>query len=251
LRLVYRLKDYDHLHFHITYPLLTFFRFLRTVQLRISVSEHWSAYHYNFNSTKPLSRIKRIFTDERLNFIFVSQALANDVLKFAGRPLNYTIVPNLVDKSVFFKTKIEKTPRSIFMLSYWKTPKQPLVVLQAVFEINRNRPTDQKVQLRIGGYGPQMNEIQSFIDKHEMAEVVLTGALSSEEAAHEMNRAQLFAHCSDYETFSVVCAEALACETYVVASAVGGIPEFVNDTNGFLAINNEVETWKDLLGRKL
>lgn len=252
LRLVYRLKDYDHLHFHITYPLLTFFRFLRTVQLRISVSEHWSAYHYNFNTTKPLSRIKRIFTDDRLHFIFVSQALANDVERFAGRPLNYTIVPNLVDKSVFFNAKAEKTPRSIFMLSYWKTPKRPLVVLQAVFEINRNRPTDQKVQLRIGGYGPQMNEIQSFIDKHEMADVaVLTGALTSEEAAHEMNRAQIFAHCSDYETFSVVCAEAIACQTFVVASAVGGIPEFVNDTNGFLAINNEVETWKDLLGRKL
>ncbi|MBI1266675.1 MAG: glycosyltransferase [Cryomorphaceae bacterium] len=248
LKFVYRLKNYDHLHFHISYPLLTYFRFLRTVQLRISVSEHWSAFHFNFHSTKPLTRIKRIFTDERLHFIFVSQALANDVERFAGRSLKHSIVPNLVDKSVFFNTKAEKTPRSIFMLSYWKNPKRPLVILQAVLEINRNRSKDQQVQLRIGGYGPQMIEIQSFIDLNNLSDSVqLLGSLTSEEAAIEMNRAQIFAHCSDYETFSVVCAEAIACETFVVASAVGGIPEFVNAQNGYLVADNDVKSWSSVL----
>lgn len=252
LRFVYTLSSYNHLHFHIAYPLLTHFRFFRFVQLRISVSEHWSAYHYNFNTSKPLSRIKRIFTDERLHFIFVSRALANDVERFAGRSVKYSIVPNLVDKSVFFNAHVDKIPHSIFMLSYWKQPKRPLTILQAVHDLNQHRSADDQITIRLGGYGPQMDEIQSFIDQNGMTETVqLLGSLSSEEAAFEMNRAQIFAHCSDYETFSVVCAEALACETLVVASAVGGIPEFINAQNGSLVDDNSVETWKGVLGRML
>jgi glycosyltransferase involved in cell wall biosynthesis len=73
------------------------------------------------------------------------------------------------------------------------------------------------------------------------------GKLSFAEAACEMQNASYFLHASNYETFSLVCAEALSCGTPVVASAVGGVPEYLNDKNGILVSDNTVESWTNCL----
>ena len=67
--------------------------------------------------------------------------------------------------------------------------------------------------------------------------------MDSEQIALEMNRASAYLHCSGYETFSVVCAEALACGCYLIASDVGGIPELVAPGTGQLVKEPKVETW--------
>jgi len=54
---------------------------------------------------------------------------------------------------------------------------------------------------------------------------------------------EAFIHCSQYETFSVVCAEALCCGTPVIASDVGGIKEYIHNRNGILVKENNCETY--------
>src|SRR5690606_26944716 len=58
-----------------------------------------------------------------------------------------------------------------------------------------------------------------------------------------MRHAVALLHASEYETYSVVCAEALCCGTPVIASAVGGIPEVVDDAMGWLVPGNTVGQW--------
>ena len=62
-----------------------------------------------------------------------------------------------------------------------------------------------------------------------------------------MRDAFALVHCSDYETFSVVCAESICCGTPVIASRVGGIPSFINERNGSLIGTNEAAAWADAI----
>ncbi len=89
-----------------------------------------------------------------------------------------------------------------------------------------------------------MDALRGRIDELGMgAHVTLLGRLSSADVALEMKHAHALWHCSDYETFSVVCAEALCCGTPVIASRVGGIPGFVNEDNGALVGTNDATAW--------
>lgn len=239
-----RIRDYTHLHFHIAYPLLTYWHFLRRIIDRpVVVSEHWSAYHYDFNiqDKKKLRTIRRIFYNP-FHLITVSDALAQDIIRFSGNSaLPYSVISNVVDPEVFAFQSLSIRKNTFFMVSQWKDPKDPFTVLKAI----TNMPA---IKLRIGGYGPQMNAIQKLIDDLRLSDrVIMLGPLSKAEIAQEMNQAEAFVHSSNYETFSVVCAEAICCGCPVIASRVGGIPEFVRDVNGVLVDQQTTEKWEQSL----
>jgi starch synthase len=59
--------------------------------------------------------------------------------------------------------------------------------------------------------------------------VWIEGMLPREELVHLLSGATVFVCPSVYEPFGLVNLEAMACETAVVASRVGGIPEIVVD----------------------
>jgi glycosyltransferase involved in cell wall biosynthesis len=88
---------------------------------------------------------------------------------------------------------------------------------------------------------------QMVSDYNLKENVTFLGTLSSKEIAEEMNSTNYFLHNSDYETFSVVCAEALMCGTPVIASNVGAIPEYLTDEMGILVNDNSVESWKKVI----
>ena len=89
--------------------------------------------------------------------------------------------------------------------------------------------------------------MEAFVQDNDLGHnIILLGILNKLSIALEMQQANAFVHASNYETFSVVCAEALCCGTPVIASNVGGIPEFVNESNGILVENN-VAAWRSAL----
>jgi starch synthase len=73
--------------------------------------------------------------------------------------------------------------------------------------------------------------------------VVVSEMLPREEVRQVLTHALLFACPSVYEPLGIVNLEAMACETAVVASAVGGIPEVVVDgETGLLVAYDEEHT---------
>ena len=83
-----------------------------------------------------------------------------------------------------------------------------------------------------------------FLDGHQVARQVRSGGrnlvwidhfIPREELIHLHSSATVFVCPSIYEPFGLVILEAMACETAVVASRVGGIPEIVVEgETGFL-----------------
>ena len=64
-----RARQYDLLHFHIAYPLLTYYHIWKKfIKVPVIISEHWSAFHFNFympRETNKLDRMKNIFHQGR------------------------------------------------------------------------------------------------------------------------------------------------------------------------------------------
>jgi L-malate glycosyltransferase len=218
-------RSMDVINFHIAYPNLVYFHWLRPfLKCQIVITEHWSAYHFNFNSTKPMRRVKRMFC-RGLPVITVSESLAADIENYCGTPLTRHHVPNVVDVSIFLNRGI---PRGKVLLlgAWWKEPKRPFIALEALSTFLANN-ADWSV--RIFGGGPQSSAIELWCKEHGQSWLGLLGA---DAIASELAKSFGFLMPSDYETFSVAVAEALCCGCPVLCSDVGGMSELIDSSNG-------------------
>lgn len=241
----FKAPKYTLVNVHIAYPLLTYFHFIRKwIRRPVVITEHWSSYHFNFGAKKDLPRVQRIFSNG-LPLITVSESLKRAIETFSRQlVLRGCVIPNGINAKIFHRR--DNTPFNssvFFMLSHWKWPKRPDVVVRAFAELVQDDEYTN-YHLRIGGNGPQLQQIEILIDFLKIRDkVTFLGVLSPADAAEEMNKCSAFLHSAEYETFSVVCAEAICSGTPVMASAVGGIPEFINRTNGILIGSNKVSDW--------
>ncbi len=237
-----RRSGYNIINFHIAYPLLRYYNLIRAVlKVPTIVSEHWSAYHYHFNlkGSGKLNPIKKIFSHS-IPIITVSKSLGDDIKNFSGFGFKNYVLPNIVDRNIFKPLKNSQKTSSdqyFLMVSQWKSPKLPVIAIDGFLKFVEDFPL---VKLRIIGYGPQLEEMKIAAAGHP--NIIFHGALAPDLIAQYMSNAVALVHPSEYETFSVVCAEALACKCPVIASKVGGIPEFVNSHNGILLEQHDENT---------
>lgn len=248
LLLVIKKKNFDIINFHIAYPLLTYWNILKPfIKKPIVLTEHWSAYHFNFGLTKnsnKLNRVKWIFK-RNIPIVTVSKALAEDIKKFSGKTdIKPYIVPNVVNRpelTHLSQKSINYSAPQFFMLSGWNYPKRPFLIINAFADFLIKHPNSV---LKIGGKGSMFDEMQNTVNKLGISDNVLfLGQLKAHEIHNQLKSADFFLHASDYETFSVVCAEALCSGVPVAASAVGGIKEYIEPFNGILVPENTTEEW--------
>ncbi|WMN12185.1 glycosyltransferase [Marivirga salinae] len=238
-------KKYDIINFHVAYPMLTFWHWIqRWVKKPVVITEHWSAYHFNFGTKKKLPRIRRIF-QQNIPVISVSNALSNDIKQFAQSNFPTYVVHNIVDEKIFYPDKNFKKENYFFAVSQWKPPKNPLVVMDAFLSSS----ISDTYQLKIGGYGVLWNKMKNFVIENKAEnKIILLEELTSHEIAYHMKKCKAFLHPSDYETFSVVCAEAVSCGAFVIAPNIGGLPEVIG-SNGQLLDQWKKEDWMEALQR--
>lgn len=223
-------KDKSILNFHIAYPSLVYLQYFFRRGKAWLITEHWSSYHFHFHSKKKLSRVKKIFL-RGLPLISVSQSLLHDISAFCGKDVEARIIPNAVDTSVFY---FANEPRGDYYLltAFWKPPKKPFMIMDAV---KRLREEGMSLQLIIAGYGPLWEDMMRYcLDNRLEEQISFHGFSDAETTARLMRKAKAVIMPSSYETFSVVCAEALCCGTPVLASNTGALREHIHSGNGKL-----------------
>jgi glycosyltransferase involved in cell wall biosynthesis len=115
--------------------------------------------------------------------------------------------------------------------------------IHLLFEAFARGFADQpSVSLRIGGHGPERARLERLAVQLGIADrVTFLGALTRQQVAEELARAQALVHPSRYETFGVAIVEALAMGRPVVATRCGGPEGIVTARDGLLVPVDDIE----------
>ncbi len=240
-------RAYTLLHFHIAYPLLTYYSWWKKIiKIPIVISEHWSAYHFHFYmplETKKLDRTKGIFR-QGTPLITVSKALLEDIQKFSNtEAFPSMVIPNAIDQTTFCYR--ETPPNEIplfFAVNHWRTIKNPFAMLEGFAKVHQEGVDFRVV---IGGYGEELEKMKNFVKEQGFLEKVdFVGKMKKEQIATQLHKSDAYLFSSTYETFSVVCAQALCCGVPLIGPKIPAIEEYA-DSKCFLSLEeNSADAWK-------
>ena len=226
----------DILHLNVIWPLgLIARRLARMWKIPYVVTEHWTGYQpedgrYRGYAMRKLTRK----TLRRAKAILpVSESLKNAMIKH-GLKGNYMVVPNVVDDELFYPAvePIEGL-KMLHVSSLDDAQKNVSGLLRQFVQIKRQHP---EAELNIVGSGADESAIKRLSNELGLTfrGVNFLGKLEGEALAKVYRESSAFILNSRYETQGVVLLEALLSGVPVIVPNIGGIPEFVNETNGVL-----------------
>jgi L-malate glycosyltransferase len=243
-------EKYDLINIHTAYPLCAEIdKILSYLKIPLVFTEHWTAFSFNFNlpeKSKSLDRIRKIY-QRRVPIITVSDFLGQEIKRFSQNPnLNYFVVPNVVNEEIFnFKNKPVSDNPTFFMVNYWREIKNPFPAFEAFEKLLVDFPN---AKLRVGGYGPLWKKMKDFVAEKGLGNhIQLLGGLSKSQIADEMQGITAFLHAARFETFSVVCAEALLCGTPVVVSNLACVAEYLDKDSGILVEKDFYQAMQEII----
>ncbi|RLD43069.1 MAG: hypothetical protein DRI89_05665 [Bacteroidetes bacterium] len=203
------------------------------------ITEHWSRYLDLTGSftgglrkatTKLIVRNASVVTT-------VTQNLANAMQKHGLKNKDYRVLANVVDAPFFNPgTSYEKDSgkKLITHVSCFEDKSKNVSgLLRVILSLSKKR---SDFIFHLIGDGMDFKSLHNYsIDLGlEDTVVIFTGLLEEKELVSEMAAADLMVVFSNYENFPVVINESFVLGIPVVATSVGGIPEYVNESNGRL-----------------
>jgi glycosyltransferase involved in cell wall biosynthesis len=245
---VIELNDFDVIHSHVIHPAGAIGnRLAKENGLPHFISEHWSNLAYYFDKNLFKSWGKQAYAEAK-NIFVVSDFLRTKTAQFVPDAAKLKVVPNVVPTDEFkFKPAPIGSSYHFVMAAKWnkskRVIKRPKLLIKAVAEAAKE--LDKPVILSIMGDGDRIPELKKFCAQNDV-HAQFHGFVDKKLMAAQFQKSDLFLHGSEYETFSVVIAEALKCGTPVVASNVCAIPELINDSNGIL-VDNKLRPWRNAI----
>jgi glycosyltransferase involved in cell wall biosynthesis len=146
---------------------------------------------------------------------------------------NYVGVPNVVNTDIFhFTEKNQKTYQFLHISTLNDEHKNISGILKTWKKAYEKR---QDIHLKIGGDGP-VDEWREYARYIGIADDSITffGEKKWDEVALLMNESHCLIQFSNYENLPCVIVESLSSGNYVISTNVGGIPEYINSSNGVL-----------------
>ena len=238
-------QKFDIVHLHVAYPAAVILPYLKAPYL---ITEHFSGYHAI--SGFKWSRFKKRLTLKALNnaryILPVSGYLAKSIRNFGAKG-KYIKIPNVVDSGLFYYKEVVRPSVFTFLhVSSLEERSKNITGLLKGFELLHQKGIDFK--LLIGGDG-DLEELKLKISSTSLpsAKVEIFGESPSSEIALKMQNCHCLVMFSHFETQSCTVLEALCCGVPVVSSAVGGIPEEIDEANGLLVESGNTTALADAL----
>lgn len=212
------------------------------------VTEHSSAFARCLVSKKQINLALNIAKNAAARFAVSSgfcELLSKQLGENGGE---WKVLPNMVEDAFFFESSIPpKNPDQLVFLTvcFLKANKRVDLLLRAFALAYEKLPTSK---LKIGGDGPERKLLEELAIEIGISDrVEFLGALSRYRVIEEMKSADVFVLSSEYETFGVVVAEALALGKPVVATACGGPEDIVQERDGILVPKNDANAMSKAL----
>lgn len=203
------------------------------------------------------SWMERTAIEQASAVIAVSRETRNDILRlFSVPPERVFIIHNGIDLEEY-----RKVDEKDALETYGIDPERPYVLF--VGRITRQKgiihlvnaiphiSNDIQVVLCAGApdteeIGREMTERVREVSTNRESVIWIDRMLPREEVVQLYSHAAVFCCPSVYEPFGIINLEAMACETAVVASAIGGIPEVVvpDETGLLVDLTLEEETFE-------
>ena len=235
------MKQYDIIHYHnetdLSLPLFSFF-----VKKPKIMHCHCLDVSYAYFKRNPVSRhILKSISDI---YMTVSSSMKHLLVDLGVKENDIRLVPNGVDSETFRPNYKNKADDVLLFTGRIVPTKGLHILLKSLKYI--------KTPIKLVIIGPQSNlfpmyynEILEMIkenNKKSIHSINFLGVQTKEKLVEWYQRATIFVCPSLSEPFGIVNLEALSCETPVIASNVGGIPEVVkNKENGILVPSGNPE----------
>lgn len=199
------------------------------------VTEHFSGIARRSLSHIEVRKARHAYT-HAARVLPVSRFLQEAIRNY-GIDVPFEVVPNAVDTSVFFPGgeagKKNGASRLIFVGNLEPSREKDFpTLLEALDRLNRRRRDWHLDAIGDGADRASCEETAAALGLQQ--QVTFHGSRSKAAVAEAMRAADLLILPSRIETFGAVAAEALASGLPVVATAVGGIPELVDERSGKL-----------------
>lgn len=230
-------NNYDIIHFHsdidLSFPLFSYY-----VKKPKILHCHSLDVTYRFYKKNLLAG--HIFRNVANVYLAMSGSIRDLLINLSVPRKKITVIPNCIDTEEFKPSEQPRINNLLLYVGRLEEKKGVHVLLESLSHLSKS------AQLVIIGRpmnSAYLERILSSINKvnsETTHKAIYLGVLRREELIKWYQRASVFVCPSLSEPFGIVNLEALSCETPVVASNVGGIPEIVlDDHNGTLVRPND------------
>ena len=203
------------------------------------ITEHWTRYIPENRGFTGIIRktITRMILRRAAAATTVSSYLKSAMQDCGLDHKKFLIIPNVVDTGLFTipgNDGNRNLKRIIHVSNFHERAKNIFGILR-VISILRKKRQDFEV-LFVGGKEPFLENAKEYASGLglESPVVVFKGRLTAGEIAAAYGESSFLLMFSNFESFSVVIPEALACGIPVVATSAGGIPEYFDNEAGRL-----------------
>ncbi|MCG2796525.1 MAG: glycosyltransferase [Actinomycetia bacterium] len=157
-------------------------------------------------------------------------SLVND---YGISPEKVVVISNGVDLSCFKPSEVKEVPNSVLFVGRLCPRKGINLLIESISLVMKEIPD---IRLYIIGDGELMAELKRFTSENDLEDnVFFLGEVSQEDLVEWYNKSTVFVLPSLFEGFGLVCLEAMACGTPVIATKVPGVVDIIDsNVNGIL-----------------
>ncbi len=195
------------------------------------ITEHWSGYHYGLFTSQNflIKQLKKRSAFNAEKVFTVSQSLLDDMFS-CGIKATYKVIGNVVDGEVLDKQK-NATFSFIFVGDLEQSHKNVSGILKSFATLKE----EINIRLDIVGAGKDQTQYKQLSTALNINDSVkFHGSIPNSEVYKLLAQAQVLVLNSNYETFSIICAEALQCGIPVISTRCGGPESFLSKETGIL-----------------
>ena len=164
-------------------------------------------------------------------FYCVSNKLKENVYARTGINDGVEILPDMVDDLFRYK----QLNNDKFTYTFIGNLNENKRIIQLIKCFERVRENNNSIYLKVAGDGPLREQIDDLINNSEVLSdsVEMLGLLPREKVLNLLSESNVLVLPSAFETFGIVCIEAMAVGRPVICTK-NGSADFVDDSNGIL-----------------